>query len=246
MDWGSNMTKSKQILLVLSIVFFLFCLYGSSFAQEDYTREERRLMQSYQAADKRFEKGKKEFGKGNIDKAEKEFNESLNIMPQHADSYFMLAQIAYKKGDLELARSRIEKAEENHQFIVKMKMNMEQVRILKMQEARDAGTYDERGSQSLDQRLNRPVATVGEIPADYLYVHGNILFKLREFQQAHDLYVQAITIEPKHKDAYNNLINIYLMSKQYQKGLEYLKMADENGVKVNEKLKKAFLKAAGK
>jgi pentatricopeptide repeat protein len=203
-------------------------------------------MQSYQAADKRFEKGKKEFGKGNIDKAEKEFNESLNIMPQHADSYFMLAQIAYKKGDLELARSRIEKAEENHQFIVKMKMNMEQVRILKMQEARDAGTYDERGSQSLDQRLNRPVATVGEIPADYLYVHGNILFKLREFQQAHDLYVQAITIEPKHKDAYNNLINIYLMSKQYQKGLEYLKMADENGVKVNEKLKKAFLKAAGK
>ncbi|MGB6339670.1 MAG: tetratricopeptide repeat protein, partial [Candidatus Aminicenantaceae bacterium] len=69
---------------------------------------------------------------------------------------------------------------------------------------------------------------------------------LREFQQAHDLYVQAITAEPKHKDAYNNLINIYLMSKQYQKGLDYLKMAEENDVKVNEKLKEALLKATGK
>lgn len=246
MDWGSKMTKSKQILSVLSLVFFLFCLCGLSFAQEDFTREERRLMQSYQAADKRFEKGKKEFSKGNIDKAEKEFNESLKIMPQHADSCFMLAQIAYTKGDLELARSRIETAKENYHFIVKMKMNMEQVRILKMQEARDAGTYDERGSQGLDHRLSRPVTTVEEIPADYNYIHGNILFKLREFQQAHDLYVQAITAEPKHKDAYNNLINIYLMSKQYQKGLDYLKMAEENDVKVNEKLKEALLKAAGK
>jgi len=36
------------------------------------------------------------------------------------------------------------------------------------------------------------------------------------------------------------------MSKQYQKGLDYLKMADENSVKVNEKLKEALLKAAGK
>jgi Tfp pilus assembly protein PilF len=240
------MTKSKQILSVLLLVFFLFCLCGSSFAQEDFTREEYKLFQKYQAANKRFEEGKKQFGKGKLDKAEKEFNESLNIMPQHADSYFMLAQIAYKKGDLELARSQIEKAKENYHFIVKMKMNMEQVRINKMREARDAGTYDERGTAGLDARLSTPVATKDVIPADYHYIHGNILFKLREFQQAHDMYLQAVTVEPKHKDAYNNLINIYLMSKQYQKGLEYLKIAEKNEVKINEKLKEALLKAAGK
>ncbi len=246
MDWGSTMTKSKQILSVLSLAFFLFCLYGSSFAQEDYTREEYQLFQRYQSANKRFEKGKKEFGKGKIDKAEKEFNDCLKIMPEHADSYFMLAQIAYKKGDIELARSRMETAEENYKFIVKMKMNMEQVRILKMQEARDTGTYDERGAAGLDHRLSRPVATEEKVPADYHYIHGNILFKLKEFQQAHDQYLQAVTVDPKHKDAYNNLINIYLMSKQYQKGLDYLKLAEENDVKVNEKLKEALLKAAGK
>jgi len=240
------MTKSKQILSVLSLALFLFCLYGSSFAQEDFTREEYKLFQKYQAANKRFEEGKKQFGKGKIDKAEKEFNASINIMPQHADSYFMLAQIAYKKGDLELARSRMETAKENYHFIVKMKMNMDQVRILKMQEARDEGRYDEKYTDAIKARLSRPIATEEEIPADYHYIHGNIMFKLREFQQAHDLYVQTITIEPKHKDAYNNLINIYLMSKQYQKGLDYLKMADENDVKVNEKLKEALLKATGK
>lgn len=246
MDRGSNMTKSKQVLLVISLTLFLFCICASSFAQEDFTREEKRLFQSYQAANKRFEKGKKEFGKGKLDKAEKEFTEALNIMEQHADSHFMLAQIAYKKGDFEVARSRMEAAKENYHFIVKMKMNMEQIRILKMQEARDSGTYDERGTEGLDHRLSRPVATKEEIPADYHYVHGNILFRLREFQQAHDLYVQAVKLDPKHKDAYNNLINIYLMSKQYQKGLDYLKIAEANDVKINEKLKEALLKAAGK
>lgn len=240
------MTKIKGLLTVLLVSFFIFCLYGSSFAQEDFTREERMLFQKYQAANKRFEQGKKEFGKGKIDKAEKEFNECLNIMPEHADAQFMLAQIAYKKGDLELARSRMETAKENYHFIVKMKMNMDQIRILKTQEARDSGRYDEAGKEALDHRLTRPVATKEEIPADYHYIHGNILFKLREFQEAHDMYVKAITLDPKHKDAYNNLINIYLMSKQYQKGLEYLKMAEDNHVKINEKLKEALLKAAGK
>jgi Tfp pilus assembly protein PilF len=240
------MTKSKQILSVLSLVFFLFCLCGSSFAQEDFTREEYKLFQKYQAANTRFEKGKKEFGKGKLDKAEKEFSESLKIMPEHADSYFMLAQIAYKKGDLELARSRLETAKENYHFILQMKMNMDQVRILKMQEARESGRYDEKYTDVIDQRLSRPVAAEETVPADYHYIHGNILFKLREFQQAHDMYLQAVTVEPKHKDAYNNLINIYLMSKQYQKGMDYLKIAEENEVKINEKLKEALLKAAGK
>jgi tetratricopeptide (TPR) repeat protein len=246
MDWESGMAKSKQMLAVLSLIFLLFFLCGSTFAQEDFTREEYKLFQKYQAANKRFEKGKKEFGKGKLDKAEKEFTESLNIMPQHADSHFMLSQIAYRKGDLELARTRMESAKENYSFIVKMKMNMEQVRINKMREARDTGTYDERGTQALDHRLSTPVATTDEVPADYHYIHGNILFKLREFQQAHDMYVQAVTVDPKHKDAYNNLINIYLMSKQYQKGMDYLKIAEGNDVKINKKLKEALLKAAGK
>ena len=75
------MTKLKRIFSVLSLVFFLFCLYGTSIAQEDFTREEYKLFQKYQAANKRFEKGKKEFGKGKLDKAEKEFRiaDALNV-----------------------------------------------------------------------------------------------------------------------------------------------------------------------
>lgn len=240
------MTKFKRALSIIMAAFFCVLLSGWSFAQEDFTREERMLFQRYQSASKRFEKGKDEFGKGKIDKAENEFNECLKIMPEHADAYFMLSQISYKRGDLEKALTQMETAKENYHFIVKMKMNMEQVRILKMQEARDEGRYDERGTQALDHRLNRPVATKEEIPADYHYIHGNILFKLREFQKAYDMYLQAVTVDPKYTDAYNNLANICLMSKQYEKGLEYLNMAAENGVKVNEKLKEAILKAAGK
>ncbi len=240
------MTKIKHALSIIMIAFLLVLLSGWSFGQEDYTREEKQLFQRYQSASKRFEKGKDEFGKGKIDKAENDFNECLKIMPEHADAYFMLAQISYKRGDLEKALSQMETAEENYHVIVKMKMNMEQIRIMKMQDARNAGTYDERGTQALDQRLTRPVATKADIPADYHYIHGNIFFKLGEYQKAYDMYLQAITTDPKHNDAYNNLANICLMSKQYEKGLEYLRMAEENGVKVNEKLKEAILKAARK
>jgi tetratricopeptide (TPR) repeat protein len=85
-----------------------------------------------------------------------------------------------------------------------------------------------------------------EIPADYFYLHGNIFFKIKRYKEAHEQYQEAIKINPKHGNAYNNLANLYYIAKQYQKALDCLNLAEAHGAKINPEFKKAILKAIEK
>jgi len=98
----------------------------------------------------------------------------------------------------------------------------------------------------INSQLGKPVPSSAEIPADYFYFHGNILFKMKKFQDAYAQYKEAIRINPQYGDAYKNLANLYYMSKQYQKALDCLSQAEANGVEINPDFRKAVLKALGK
>ena len=100
--------------------------------------------------------------------------------------------------------------------------------------------------ERIDKRLNQPIPTEEDLPADYFYIHGNIYFKMKKFQEAHDQYQETIRINPKYGRAYNNLAALYFQVKQYQKALDYISQAEANGATVNPDLKKAVLKALGK
>jgi tetratricopeptide (TPR) repeat protein len=100
--------------------------------------------------------------------------------------------------------------------------------------------------KNVETQLNMPISSEEEIPADYCYINGNIYFKMKKFQEAHDQYQEAITIDPSHGDSYNNLAALYFQVKQYQKALNYLNQAEENGAEVNPEFKKAVLKALEK
>jgi pentatricopeptide repeat protein len=73
-----------------------------------------------------------------------------------------------------------------------------------------------------------------------------VLFKLKKYDEAHDQYLEAINVDPKHASAYNNLINLYYMSRNYELALKFIDQAEASGVKLNAELKKAVLKALGK
>jgi tetratricopeptide (TPR) repeat protein len=92
-------------------------------------------------------------------------------------------------------------------------------------------------------RLAKPVPGALEMPVDYYYVHGNILFRLKKYQDALVRYHQTVKRDPNHGNAYNNLANLYFMAKQYKRALFYLEKAGSTGVKVNEKFKSAVLNA---
>jgi tetratricopeptide (TPR) repeat protein len=90
----------------------------------------------------------------------------------------------------------------------------------------------------IDAQLRNPVPMVMETPAGYFYIHGNILFRLKDYQGAVHQYLETIKRDPKHEFAYNNLANIFFMAKQYDKALGFLEQAEAHGVKVNPQFKK--------
>lgn len=267
------MKKKKKKIIIYSFILILFLGTPSLFGQKDYTREERQLFQRYKIANSFFEKGKKNFLKEDYRKAEKELKKCLKRMPEHSGAYFFLSQISYKCGNLEKSLEEIENAKKNYAYIGKVKANIEQLYILELQELkmqkqeklgllRESLSRPQSASErsqieagigtveadigTINSQLSRPLPSPEQMPADYFYFHGNILFKLKRYEEANTQYQEAIKINPQHGDAYNNLSSLCYLAKQYQKALDYLEQAEANGAKINPEFKKAILKAIEK
>ena len=174
-------------------------------------------------------------------------------------SYIEDAKANYEftaKMKIEMAKLSRQKLEEKKQDLEdKIEELEDQIAILpQSSEAGEEGGERKRRLQTrideyreqilnIDAQLSLPLPSEEEIPAEYCYVNGNIYFKMKKFQEAHDQYQEAIKIDPSHGDSYNNLAALYFQVKQYQKALDYLSQAEANGAKVNPEFKKAVLKA---
>ena len=269
--------REKKGNISLSLVVIIIVV-GSTLilGQEDYTRDEYLLLQRFKIANSIFEKGKSYFFEGNYKKAEKELKKCLEKMPEHPDAYFFLSRLSYRQGNLDNSLDYIEKAKENYKYIIKLKLNREQLYMIRLQDRkrevqenlvnlkeRLPRTTDRREQlqiqaeigrltgllSDLDSRLSRPMPTVQkeeEIPADYFYFHGNIFFKIKRYQEASDQYQKTIKMDPQHGNAYNNLANLYYMAGENQKALDCLNLAEANEVKINPELKKAVLESLKK
>ena len=182
---------------------------------------------------------------------------------------FYLSNIFYDRKELKQALKYIEEAEKNFEFMTKMHVSafddyLKQLREQKQDlgtrlsnyKGRLPGIKDpdlkreveqaihsvESNIHIIDTKLNNPIPPVAKIPLGYYYLHGNIFFKMKNFKEAYNQYIETIKLNPKHGKSYNNLAIIHYMSKQYQKALEYLNKAEANGAKVNPKFKEAILK----
>jgi tetratricopeptide (TPR) repeat protein len=270
------MRKKRENRALYLVVLISLLGYALVLSQEDYTREEHLLLQRFKIANSIFEKGKGHFFKGNYKKAERELKKCLEKMPEHPDAYFFLSRLSYSQGDFDNSLSYIEMAKENYKYIIKLKVDREQLYIIRLQDRkrevqetlenlkeRLSRTTDRREQSQvqaeigrlsgllsdIESRLSRPLPTVQkeeEIPADYYYFHGNIFFKMKRYQEASDQYQKTIKLDPQHGNAYNNLANLYYMAGEHQKALEYLNLAEAKGVNINPELKKAVLKALKK
>lgn len=147
-----------------------------------------------------------------------------------------------KKQDLEAKRGKLEEQ------IVSLPQSSEVGEEAEDRKRRIQTKIDEIKKQieNIETQLNLPLPSEEEVPAEYCYVNGNIYFKMKKFQEAHDQYQEAIKIDPTHGDSYNNLAALYFQVKQYQKAMDYLNQAEENGAEVNPEFKKAVLKALEK
>ena len=267
------MRDKKKYHNIILIVAILLLSFNFSLAQKYSYKEEQEFFKKFKFANTYFEEGKNHFLNGNYKKAEKEFKKCVKKMPEYADAYFFLSQIYYKKGNFQQALKYMENAKANFKFMVKIRTDAQRDYILQLQELkenyehkvsslRDELAVAKSGCQiaglqteieqikekidTIDAELKKLVPKSVQVPADYFYFHGNIFFKLKNYQEACDQYLKGIKVNPKHSNAYNNLALIYYMTEQYQKAMNYLAQAEANGAQINPELKKAIFKALRK
>ncbi|MCP5053494.1 MAG: tetratricopeptide repeat protein [bacterium] len=114
------------------------------------------------------------------------------------------------------------------------------------QQTGQAMTAKENKIQLINSKLLEPVAKVAETPAEYHYIHANILFKLKRFKDSFDQYHLTVKHDPKHGNAYSNLANLNFMVKRYKTALDYLDKAEKYGAEPNPKFRAALIKAIKK
>ncbi len=257
---------SKSFLLLSFII--LICLQNI-FSLQPPSRGDSDLFKEYRSAEKYLQKGINSLEKGDLKNAEEQFLKCLEKFPPYAEADFFLSQISYQKGDLENALIRIEKAKQNSEIMAEFLMNAQKeaesqrrAKRIEMgrqlenleaawetQDAKCAFTAAIISTRSeinaLDGQEAIAVASSTFIPANYFYLHGNILFRLKDYDNSLKQYLAAIQIDPKHGEAYNNLANLYYMLRRYDEALDCLGQSVSSGVEINENLKAAIFAALG-
>jgi tetratricopeptide (TPR) repeat protein len=257
-------------LLMMTVVVFL--IPGLCPGQSDSLTgmDEGDFIHKYKSANKAFETTcKKHLLKGELLKAEKGLLKCQDIMPGHVGSLFYLSYVCYRKKEYNRALEYIRRAKGGYKVITRKIAGIQKHNAHKAKEQQNVlreALDSYRGFESIDgacavspivremrgeiAKLERSGASVSAaedpVPAEYFYIHGNILFRLKQYAGARDQYLETVKRDPAHRDAYNNLVNLYYVTRKLKKSLYYLDMAEKNGVPVNPRLKQAVLKASEK
>ncbi len=256
-------TMAGVILGILGMAVLVLPL----FTQTNFNMDEKKMVESHKRANPLYLDGLKLFAKGNLDKAETKLREALTIMPEHADASFMLAQIQLKRKDLPRALELILDAKKNYAFIANFHTFTHQQYLDRLRQQRqdleaqrtqildsisrlparsrpESSTATQaitRSIQEIDSRLNQPVPPTFEIPADYHFIHGNVLFQMNRRIDAEAQYQEAIRMDPSHGNAYTNLALVLFSLGRYQEALDCLLRAEASGGKVNPDFKRDLM-----
>jgi tetratricopeptide (TPR) repeat protein len=272
------MTKTVRQLSTAMAVLFLAAMIAPLLSGKSLDDQDRLLSQKFKMTRPDLTKGEKQLKKKELDKAEETLLKVLKEMPENAQASFFLAETYYQKGDFEKGLAAIVEAERNFPLIQKFLYGQQTTSFREGEGSYDQGiiralSEDEKmagqvqtgepvptgiheiHNQEIRKQAteNQPVtqgvkSAVHTLPAEYSYVHGNLLFREEKYEEALAQYEKAIAADPKHEKKLNNIAvaNLYYMGGQYDKALKYIEKAEAEGAKVDPGFKNAVLKALGK
>lgn len=250
MEWKKTI-MSIGLVSVLLAVFLL----GES---DPLNEQDLKLLTTLKQIQPGVQKGIDRFESGDLSGARRVLEKSAKILPQHPDVCFFLSQISYRENDFSAALGWIEKAEAGFKQLqaVRARLNQSMIKIdqdkkeklndyaldllISSQHAQcsaerlklESNQLEEKAKEiNPEQRENFSAGTSAS--AEFSYVHGNVLFRLRRFPEAEVHYLDAIRVDPRHANAYNNLINLYLVIHRLGSAREYVGLAEKNDVSLN-------------
>jgi tetratricopeptide (TPR) repeat protein len=230
------------------------------------------LLEKYKALLGSMDKARSAFEKGNLSASERELDTCLKAVPDHHEARYFKAQIRYKQGDFAQGLEQMLAAESGYAHFAAV---MEEARVNKMmkdvekeealsdlipalekayeQSVCKPPTYQSAikdALNKLDETKNeKPDALrkgASAAPAEYLYFHGNCLYRLKKYSDAEAQYRAALAADPAHANANNNLISLLYSQKRIAEAAAALDQAESNKVQIQAALKKAVLDAARK
>lgn len=255
-------TSSRLWVSAFLVLLFLGPLRGQTTKPVDEAWEQLK------AAGPHYARGLKAFRAGRTDDAAAAFDACLRAMPRHAFALYYLANLAYIRADYEGALPLMERSlaafdlmRELHDHAVGLEdrrtdafrqmldteyASTSSCRTSRELEAIDGQINDEKSKRDLRARQEREALLRQK--AHYTYFLGNVFFQLRRFPEAQKMYGDAIALDPRHADAYNNLAAVLYMAGEPVTALGYLESAEKRGLEdnVNLTLKKLVLEALGR
>jgi glyoxylase-like metal-dependent hydrolase (beta-lactamase superfamily II) len=186
-------------------------------------------------------------------------------MPKHAYACFYLANIDYIGKDFSSSLAHMEKALANLDYMQELSAYADDQKALKFENMRGSLeemwnstnscrdsraielAFDQVDKEESDMELaaRRRKKTMVQMKAHYLYFCGNILLQLRQYNDSLLRYQETLRLNPQHADAYNNIIAILYLAKEYRKALRFWEDAETQGLdeSLNLKLKASLYEA---
>ena len=257
-----NQYKKANIFLICVIILF-FTLHISSHDKEDEMLEEalKQLKSSYPL----YSKGVDKFEKGDRKGASNAFRNCIQKMPRNSYAHFYLANIDYIGQDFSSSLTHMEKALSNLDYMQKLSAYADDQKSLKFNSLRGSleemwnSTNSCRDSRAIELAYDQIDKEEGEMEiaarkrqkamarmkAHYLYFQGNVLLQLQRYNDSLQRYQEAIELNHQHADAYNNIIAILYLAKEYSKALLFWEEAETQGLdeQLNLKLKESLYEA---
>lgn len=194
-----------------------------------------------------------------------QFDRCLEILPDHPNACYGKAVVRNQAGDVPQALAWIEKAEKGcvslQRVWEKQKTNWlsmskdDEKRLRELASQNIGGNINSIACSTVDRAYEskktgraandviQDDASPFAVPAEFLVLHGNLLFKQKRLAEAEAKYLEALAVEPAHERCLNNLVNIYFVSRRLAEAREWLDKAAQLKVKVNPNLEKAVREA---
>jgi hydroxyacylglutathione hydrolase len=258
---------SKKKLVFIGVVLAVLLSGGPPLrGQKEGSIDE--TLKRLSSANAPYAKGLEEYKMGRFEKAEAAFEACLKRFPEHAYAHYYLANIYFIRKDFPSSLGHMEQALAQFDAMKTLNVRAEErktkqhdsIRVT-LEEMADSTTScrDSRSIEMVQNLLdvedfNREKAAAQReemfvrMKAHYVYFLGNILFQLQRAPEAFRRYEEAIRLDPRHADAYNNLIAICFLVREYKTAQAFLERAEEQGLdeSLNLELKEQLFKALGK
>ncbi len=229
-------------------------------------------LKQYRAAKPSYDEAVKRFAKKDYEGARRALAVAIERLPNYAAAHLLLAKTHYVTKEYPAALVSVERAEDSWSAFSGLAAEVysdQQDAVYRQRRSLDERLIQLRGELSnatglapavrdriveqinqlerdkaeLDRFQSAVPATVSGVPAEYYFVHGNILLRMNRLDEAEAHYRRAITANPKYGEAVNNLASLYYQAGKMQSALQVLEEAEQRGLPINPELKQAVLAA---